>query len=326
MPKISVVLPVYNGEKYIRASIQSVLDQSLKDFELLINDDCSTDTSMTIINSFRDGRIHVFQNDTNRGIFNGINKLVRKSNSSFIHLWAQDDVMEGNCLEDSYAFHDSNDDVAFSFSSYYWIDEFSNRIKAGPNDGKRIVLEPKDSIPLFLIYGCIPGNISTVTINKGYLLKEGLFNDELAFIGDFDMWVRLSSKYNFGKISKRLVNIRNHTQQASRRDDMYLKKLRETYHLHDFQIKLLNENRKKDGKKVVKWIHQPHFALIAFSFLRRGKWKYFIDYERALAKHGNLIMIYFRTLIFLIATKTGNKFKYKSRFFNKFSEHIENFR
>ncbi|HFV2809270.1 TPA: glycosyltransferase family 2 protein, partial [Streptococcus agalactiae] len=65
MPKITVLMPVYNGEKYLRESVDSILNQTFTDFELLIINDGSTDSSMEILNSYSDSRIRIVTNEVN---------------------------------------------------------------------------------------------------------------------------------------------------------------------------------------------------------------------------------------------------------------------
>src|SRR6476660_5448744 len=98
-PVISIILPVYNGGAYLVQSVESVLKQSLKNFELLILDDCSSDGSWEYINDIKASRISVYKNETNKGLFYNINFLIKKSKTPLIKLWAQDDVMYPYCLE-----------------------------------------------------------------------------------------------------------------------------------------------------------------------------------------------------------------------------------
>ncbi len=323
MPLISVVLPVYNGERYLRQSISSVLNQNLKDFELLIHDDASTDNTVEIVESFQDTRIKFYKGTKNKGIFAGINKLILETQSPYVHLWSQDDIMCPDCLEEFYEFHSLNREVAFSFSSSYSIDEKDRVLKSGPDDGINFTIEPKDAIPLFLVYGCMPGNISRVVVNKELVLKEGLFREDLAFIGDFDMWVRLSSKYPMGRIRKRLQKIRNHSQQASKRDDMYLKKLEETIYLFDKQVKLLRDDQKEDGLRLIKWIHHPHFTLISLNFIKSLKFRQFLNYNRSLGLLGNIFTIYCRTFVYLFIKQIGFHSNYKNYLNKPFFSSVE---
>ena len=101
---ISVVLPVYNGGSYLVSSGESVLQQNYTDFEFLILDDFSTDNSWQYLNSLSDKRITLFKNEKNNGLFCNLNFLIKKSKSNLIKIWAQDDIMYTNCLENFFQF------------------------------------------------------------------------------------------------------------------------------------------------------------------------------------------------------------------------------
>ena len=322
---ISVVLPVYNGSRYLEKSIDSVLSQSLKDFELLILDDCSTDESKEIIRKYSDQRIKLYKNVVNQGIFFSINKLIKQSSAPYIHLWAQDDIMEHNCLEECFLFHERNPDVAFSFSSNYRINEDDEIVRKGPDNGKWIVVSPEDSIALFIAFGCIPSNISSVTLKREVIVFEGLFREDLQFVGDFEMWVRLSAKYPFGKISSRLVKIRNHEGQASRNPEMLIKKLAETIEIHKKQIELLSDAKKKSGKRIINWIHQPHFAYVALRFFRTGNLYKGFQYLRHLQKMGRLPLLLSRSFILSIINLFQLKEQLKNHIYRPFKSSIDKF-
>ena len=93
-PKISVLMSVYNDEKTLERSIESILKQTFKNFELLINDDSSTDGSFKIIKNFSniDNRIKFFQNENNTGLTKSLNKLIRQSSGEFIARQDSDDT------------------------------------------------------------------------------------------------------------------------------------------------------------------------------------------------------------------------------------------
>ena len=93
-PKISVLMSVYNDEKTLERSIESILKQTFKNFELLINDDSSTDDSFKIIKNCSniDNRIKIFQNENNTGLTKSLNKLIRQSSGEFIARQDSDDT------------------------------------------------------------------------------------------------------------------------------------------------------------------------------------------------------------------------------------------
>src|SRR5690349_18729732 len=94
-PLVSVCLPVYNGEQYLRESIDSVLGQTYADFEILISDDGSTDSSAEICAQYadRDRRVRFWRNEANRGLFANYNICMNRARGEFIKPFAQDDVL-----------------------------------------------------------------------------------------------------------------------------------------------------------------------------------------------------------------------------------------
>ena len=98
-PTISVLMPLYNGEKHLAEAIESVLKQTYTDFELLIIDDCSTDVSVKIINSYDDRRIRLVQNKKNLGQSASMNKGLRFAKGIYIARMDQDDISHVYRLE-----------------------------------------------------------------------------------------------------------------------------------------------------------------------------------------------------------------------------------
>jgi glycosyltransferase involved in cell wall biosynthesis len=123
-PKVSVILPVYNQEKFIEEAIKSVLSQTFTDFELLITDDGSTDNSSQIIKKFADEDkriIPFFLN--NAGKCNATNNLVNKAQSRWCAFLDADDVMLPDRLEKQVSFHLNNPEVQASSVHCYYINE-----------------------------------------------------------------------------------------------------------------------------------------------------------------------------------------------------------
>src|SRR5689334_14969743 len=115
IPKISVLLPVYNGAAYISECIASVLNQTLSDFELLITDDFSDDASREIIESFTDSRIRTVYKPQNSGLFLTLNELLLRSRAPILRFLCQDDVLDCDCLATEVAFFDLHTNVAMAY-------------------------------------------------------------------------------------------------------------------------------------------------------------------------------------------------------------------
>ncbi len=118
MPKISVLLPVFNAEKSIQEAIQSVLDQTFTDFELLILNDGSTDKSLAIIESFKDSRIKVFTNESNLKLIATLNKGLGLASGEYLARMDADDICLPERFEKQVKFLDENQDYVAVGSNY----------------------------------------------------------------------------------------------------------------------------------------------------------------------------------------------------------------
>jgi len=110
---VSVIMPSYNHEKYVSEAINSVLNQSAKDFELIIIDDCSSDSSPKIISNYesKDARIRVFIHNKNMGIAKTLNEGIDKANGKFIAFIGSDDIWVNSKLEKQLAILENNEDL-----------------------------------------------------------------------------------------------------------------------------------------------------------------------------------------------------------------------
>src|ERR1700751_621643 len=129
IPKISIGLPVYNGEAYLAKAIESLLDQSYTDFEVIISDNASTDRTAEICRDFaaRDSRIRFFQNQVNIGGVRNHNRVFELARGEFFKLASHDDLypreMLKRCLE---VFEKVPPSIAVVYSYFEVIDEFGN--------------------------------------------------------------------------------------------------------------------------------------------------------------------------------------------------------
>src|SRR5882672_1335895 len=220
--KGSILLPVYNGSKFLRESIESVLGQSSSDFELIIWDDHSTDQSADIIDSYCDPRIHKYSNPVNLGLFKTLNLAIREATGDWIHLWSQDDVMKSNCLETESQFIQKHPEVGMCYCAVDVIDENGSVILPTPYDWTPDVVPPALAAQIMFYHGSISGNISNVILNKRVLEKVGLFREDMRIAADFEMWVRISGKYSIGHIDQPLILLRSHSGQFSRQRNSYV--------------------------------------------------------------------------------------------------------
>jgi glycosyltransferase involved in cell wall biosynthesis len=260
---ISVVLPVYNGLKYLKQSIDSVLKQSLKDFELLICDDCSTDETYSFIQGYKDPRILLFRNDKNLGLFATLNFLCIKAQGTIIKLWSQDDIMNLQCLEEVQRFHVENPQIGFSYSDREIIDDNNKLVINNRIDNTPAIISPELHDRIAFFTGSIAGNISNVAIDKNKLEKVGWFNEKMKISADFEMWVKLSQTDPVGRIAKPLIKLRNHSGQLSRSSKYYILHLLEDKIVYE---KLL-ERTPLENKPRALWVLKRTKYVFYFSLM-----------------------------------------------------------
>jgi glycosyltransferase involved in cell wall biosynthesis len=232
MPKISVILPVYNGEKHLRESLDSVLAQTCRDFELIVWNDSSRDRSREIVADYRDPRISVYENNHNSGLFSTLNSAIRKAMGPFIRLWAQDDVMKPYCLEREIAYFEPYTDCALAYSAYDMIDDDGRVIKKRAELTDVFVVRPDIASEIMFYYGDITGNIANITIRKSILEGVGLFREDMLASGDFEFLVRLAATYSSCELHQPPTYLRSHAGQFSHQTGVFNLHMRENEELY----------------------------------------------------------------------------------------------
>src|SRR4051812_6069999 len=124
-PRISIGIPVYNGERYLAETVESLLAQTVDEFELFIVDNASTDGTEKIGRHFAacDKRVRFVRNDTNIGAFRNCNKVIRMGGAEFFKLNMADDVCHPELLERSLEIMDAHPDAALTYARAQYIDE-----------------------------------------------------------------------------------------------------------------------------------------------------------------------------------------------------------
>jgi glycosyltransferase involved in cell wall biosynthesis len=200
MPTISVVMSVFNCEKYLSESIDSIINQSYRDFEFLITDDSSEDGSLGIIEEYAkyDDRIIVFRNGKRVGLTKALNRMIKASKGDFIARMDADDIALNNRLEIQLK-------VAQDFQSFQVIFSSSKLID---NDGIFICKSWRPSISLILewmpYYNFIPH--PSVFVRKEALKMVGYYNEEYIKAQDWELWNRMIKMgFKFHYINQPLI-------------------------------------------------------------------------------------------------------------------------
>jgi glycosyltransferase involved in cell wall biosynthesis len=271
VPAITVILSVYNGGTFLKASLESVLAQHMEDFEFLIMDDCSTDDSWSYLASVKDERVKIFRQERNRGLFPCLNELIAKGKSDLVKLWSQDDIMNPDCLGETVHFHEKHPAIGFSYSDRERIDIRGNLTPQFYKDGTPEIISPELHARISLYTGSIAGNIANVCISRAALEKVGLFHEEMNISADFEMWVRLAKEHDTGFINQKLVKLRDHSGQLSRKRKYFIRRPIEDMHVFNYLLSYVNPEVKEEGlKNLRKYKFVYYYTLMVKAFLRGG--------------------------------------------------------
>ncbi|HEY9646792.1 MAG TPA: glycosyltransferase [Chroococcidiopsis sp.] len=208
MPTISVIIPVYNGEKTIQATIQSVLDQTFADFELLVIDDGSTDRTLEVVAQITDPRLKVLS-FPNRGVAVSRNLGFQHSSGAFISFIDADDLWTPDKLEAQLQQLENHPQAAIAYSWTNCIDDRGKFLRQCS-----YVHWSGDVLPQLLLDDFI-GSGSNVMIRREAYAEVGGFDQQLTNAQDTDLWLRLAARYHFVNVPSPQILYRISQQSMS---------------------------------------------------------------------------------------------------------------
>ena len=185
MPKVSVILPVYNAEKFLKEAIDSILNQTFTDFELLLINDGSTDRSKEIIGSFSDKRINYVENDINKGLIYSLNRAIDLAEGKYIARMDADDVALPERLEKQIDYLESSD-ADIVATRVKLIDEKGNALPDWDDDAKNT--SPSQIKNFLLRDNCLA---HPTVMAKTSLFKKYRYKHNQKYSEDYDLWLRV---------------------------------------------------------------------------------------------------------------------------------------
>ncbi len=201
VPKVTVLMSVYNGEQFLREAVDSILSQKFEDFEFLIINDGSNDGTKEILESYRDPRIRLIENDKNIGLTKSLNKGINMSNGQYIARMDADDVSIPDRFEKQVNFLNENNEVGLVGTYYLMINEKGNVLhEVRPLTDRR---ELKEKLLTTNQFGH-----GTVMFRRECLGKSGLYREEFKSSQDYDLWLRISEMYDIANIPEPLYKWR----------------------------------------------------------------------------------------------------------------------
>jgi glycosyltransferase involved in cell wall biosynthesis len=228
-PKVSICIPTYNGGKYLRECLDSVLSQTFIDFEVLVVDDQSRDESPSIAHSYatKDPRIKVMQNKQNLGLVANWNRCVELAQGEWIKFVFQDDLIAPECLtkmtaaaqpgdemvacKRTYVFEDASDEIAREYGEYETI------LSAGSIFSGAQRIRPRQFSEAALRHLGINfvGEPTAVMLHRSVFEKYGYFNRDFVHLCDMEFWMRVATNTGLVYVPETLATFRVHSSSES---------------------------------------------------------------------------------------------------------------
>jgi len=222
-PLVSIVINCYNGEKYLRQSIESILDQSYQNLELIFWDNHSTDQSKNIIKSYDDKRIKYFFSQNHSTLYQARNLALKECKGDFISFLDVDDYyLKDRIVKQLLYFKDQK--VGVIYSNYYRYYEDINKKKILTNK-----MLPSGNLTKYILE---ESQISFMTVMIRKKSLESLqfnFDQKYSIIGDYDLLYRLSFNWDFYYIKEPLAVYRIHDDNFSKNSILFIDELKDWY-------------------------------------------------------------------------------------------------
>jgi glycosyltransferase involved in cell wall biosynthesis len=222
-PKISVIMATYNHAPFVAQSVRSVLDQSFADFEFLISDDGSSDSTGDVVRRFSDPRLQFYPNSVNRGACTVTNELVQRASGDYVAVINSDDYWAPDKLAVQLDFLERHPDHAAHFTGTIFIDKAGAEIAAEATGFGDIFRQPNRPRGQWLRRFFDGGNClchPSILIRRRCYAELGPYDNRYRQLPDFDMWIRLLKRYAIHVADRRLVffrlmpgeNVSSHTE------------------------------------------------------------------------------------------------------------------
>jgi glycosyltransferase involved in cell wall biosynthesis len=205
--RVTVLMSVFNGEQYLKEAIDSVLNQTYTDFDLLIINDGSTDNSLAIIQSYKDPRIKLINNDQNLGLINSLNKGIGLIHSDYIIRMDSDDICLSNRIEVQVNFMDTHPEVGVSGSHYFQLKE-----------SKHFEIDlplSSEEIKAFLIFNCPLAHPTTIIRKQVLDTYHIKYETGYLYSEDYHFWLQLSKVSQLRNLKESLIYYRMHPNQIT---------------------------------------------------------------------------------------------------------------
>jgi glycosyltransferase involved in cell wall biosynthesis len=202
MPKVSVTIPVFNASQFISQAIESVLNQTYSDYELIVVDDGSTDDTASIVMKYGERLRYIYQK--NQGLSSARNTGIEKAEGEYLAFLDADDYWDKEKLKHQVAVLNNSPDTGVVYTALRVVDKDGHLIEA------RRCLAKGHIFSNLLTENCVVGSCSSSLIRRKCFEKVGTFDETLSASEDWDLWLRIASHYSFDFVDLPLTFYRLH--------------------------------------------------------------------------------------------------------------------
>ena len=195
--KVSIILPTYNGVKYIKESIKSCLNQSYKNLEIIVVDDGSSESIKNILSSFKDDRIKYIRHHKNMGLPESLNTGFAASSGDYLTWHSDDNIYRKDAIEKLVQFLEKNNNMSFVYADCWLIDEYGSTI------GKSRMKSPN----YLDITNCIG---ACFMYGREVYKKCGDYNPDYRLAEDYEYWLRVRQNFKMKHLKEFLYYYRSH--------------------------------------------------------------------------------------------------------------------
>lgn len=277
MPRVSIVMPVYNGEQYLKESIESILSQTFQDWELWLVNDCSTDSSPQIMEEYtkRDPRVHMLSNLENQKLPRTLNIGFRHAGGEYLTWTSDDNRYKESAIERMVQALEENPSYGMAYSSMEYLQEDGITLTPPTVDLSRICVE--DPIGACFLY------------RREILETVGEYDPDMFLVEDYDYWLRIYKKHKILHIPETLYQYRYHKNSLSMTREREVAAQRHRLRLRELDFLLERaEEREKEILFLDMWSYSSDTWQLRSRFFPGGVLPERLKWMERLASSGNV--------------------------------------
>ena len=203
LPRVSICMPTYNRADFIGVTINTILNQTYSNFELIISDDNSTDNTKEVVESFQDSRVRYYRNNSNLKMPGNLNQAIRLARGELIVIFHDHDLYHPTVVGSMVDMLEQNENIGFVHTAINWKNVDTQELTEIIGPWKPITPGKKLFDEILNQWEC---PICALTmVRKSSYEEVGLYDESFGFISDVDMWLRLCLKYDVGYIAEPLI-------------------------------------------------------------------------------------------------------------------------